>query len=97
MFDSLVLFIASFGYLFVVLLCVIKFCLLLWYKPGNFSFAFKNFIFMQPRLIHSTREMDNPKFPYLKKTYTRISLIIYFFLLIWILVFALVHIANPRV
>ena len=96
MFDSLILFTASFGYLIVILLCLIKFYLLLWYKPGNFSFAIKNFIVLQSRITRSTREMDNPKFPYLKKSYTRISLVIYFFLVVWILFFILVHIANPR-
>lgn len=92
MFDDLFLLIAYYGYAIVVVFLGLKFYLLLWYKPRSISFALKNLLFLQPRVSRSTREMDNPKFPFFKRAYTQVSIAIFLALVIWLVLFIIITI-----
>ena len=90
-FDRIVLFIANFGYQFVLALFLIKLVLLLWYKKGNVKFALGNFFYIRSSVSDSSREISRKEWPFFRSSYILISVVKYVAFLIWLIVFIMVQ------
>lgn len=88
---NFIAYVVSYGYLLVILLCVLKIILLLWFNKGNLIFAIKNFAYIQDDMVHSG-DLDLKKsWSFFRKTYRVLSIIMYSSFITWFILFMLYH------
>jgi len=96
LFDSLLFYIATYGFVLVFLFILLKFAVLLWYKNGDLKFAFTNFLYLTPRLFISSKNRNKEKWPVFVKRYRMISILKYTSLVIWILLFLAIKVILSK-
>ena len=60
----------------VLLLCILKILLMIWYKPSDIAFAFKNFFKITMDDLAKEGETRNKKWSLVRKRHEQLSLII---------------------
>lgn len=94
--DDILFFIAYYGFLVALFFAILKFILLLWYKKGNYKFAFSNFLYLKPRLTLSTTEMSKSKWAAFRKYYYLVSWAKYLSLILWFIYFVVIMMLKSR-
>lgn len=94
--DSLLFYIATYGFILVLLFIVLKFTVLLWYKNGDIKFAFSNFFYLHPRLFISSKSRNKEKWPIFIKRYKIVSILKYTTFTIWILLFLAIKVILSK-
>ena len=93
--DYLVILTAKYGFLLAIFFGLMRLILLQWFKPGSFRFTKNNFFFMQERLIHSSYDLDNPKWSIFYLLYKVSSYLMYGSTFFWLFLYLILHAANP--
>ena len=93
--DNIIYFIAYFGWCLVLLLCLYKVGLALWYKPNKPSFIFKSFfrLYLNQAFV-SNRELANKNWPRFKKVHNVVTITTYGLFALWVIFFLLVTLVN---
>ena len=84
--DVLIYFISQYGIYILVLLLILKFFVLLWYKPSNIGYAFINiFSYYGDKIYYRVRDKDMLKFNIMKRYNNLLAIAIYPLMLMYIL------------
>ncbi len=86
---NIILYTVSYGYYLIILFCLLKIILLLWFQKGNLPFVLKNFFYINTDMVQSG-DLDLTKgWVFFRKTYRVLSFLIYGSTIIWFIFFML--------
>jgi len=82
-FDDVIGFYVDNGLYIVLVFVLFKLLLPIWYKPHRKRFIFKSFFRIYPRVAYSTRDQDNPRWPFFRALHNFITISLYSFIGLW--------------
>jgi hypothetical protein len=93
--DNVVFFLSStYCLTIVIMLCVFKLAILIWYKPHRLSFARKHYFTIYFQNPVSDREINNHKWPFFKKMHNLLTVLTYSFFALWLLMYLLINVVK---
>lgn len=69
----------------VMILIVLKLIIPLWYRPNRKRFILKSFFRIFPPVAYSTRDQENPKWPFFRAVHNLVTILLYSLAVLWAL------------